>query len=619
MYTLTRYSFNTMPNRSAGHPRRDFPPVCACRSLTGISRWLFLVVVLLLTGPLLAHAEPRSIPYQVVVEGLPDEMQKRFERLSDLYGRTDQPPLSRVQLERRAQRDRKQLIALLESLGYFQADVKIRLTGQDPVAVTLSADTGPRFLLDQQELTIVPENAAVRSLLQAALLPPGDPYDATQVLQVEQRLIQQLKESGYPEPKLEDREVVADHRQQQVRVRWEVSTGESARFGPFTIDGLKRVDAAVVRRNLAWTTGDPFDIRQVDASLTALIDTRLFRTVQVLPQPVQGDEVPIRIRVREAKRRSVRAGISYASDEGFGASLGWEHRNLFGTGETLRLQLSGSQLRQGFEATLVRPATLHPDQSLILSARLRNEETDAFDSFSQQFSAVLERTVTPNLKLGGGLAYRRAEITDDGEERLFNLFSVPASLDYSTSDDRLEPTKGLGVSLDLEPFVDLGGEGVAFVRTVIEGRQYLPLWKDGRLVLALRERLALLQGASRGGVPEDLLLYAGGGGSVRGYAFQEAGDLDDDNDPAGGLSAVDGTAELRLRVSETIGVAAFVDVGRAYADNLPDPTQDLFWGVGAGLRYYTPIGPLRLDLAVPLDRRDSDSAFQLYVSFGQAF
>jgi translocation and assembly module TamA len=139
------------------------------------------------------------------------------------------------------------------------------------------------------------------------------------------------------------------------------------------------------------------------------------------------------------------------------------------------------------------------------------------------------------------------------------------------------------------------------------------------VVLAGRGSVGTLVGASRGDVPADVRFYAGGGQSVRGFGFQLAGELDEDHNPLGGRSLLELSGEVRLRLTETIGVVGFVDAGTVYGSSVPDLSETLRVGAGPGLSYFSPIGPVRLDIGLPLNRRDSDDLFQLYVSLGQAF
>ena len=199
------------------------------------------------------------------------------------------------------------------------------------------------------------------------------------------------------------------------------------------------------------------------------------------------------------------------------------------------------------------------------------------------------------------------------------LISLPATFNWDRSNDRLDPTAGGRLTLTNEPFVDVFGNDLAFNRSRLDYSHYLQVLAAPRVVLAGRTAIGTLFGASRADVPADLRFYAGGGGSVRGFAFQKAGELDDRNDPLGGRSLFEASGEIRVRVTESIGVVAFVDAGAAFTSSYPDFDDELRIGAGPGLRYFSPIGPLRLDVGFPVNPRDSDDAFQLYISIGQAF
>ena len=142
---------------------------------------------------------------------------------------------------------------------------------------------------------------------------------------------------------------------------------------------------------------------------------------------------------------------------------------------------------------------------------------------------------------------------------------------------------------------------------------------DPVVLLALKGVVGTIGGANRDDVPADLRFYAGGGGSIRGYPYQKVGPLED-HEPKGGRSLVEVSAEVRFKITEKIGLVAFLDGGNAFASSFPDPGETLRWGAGGGVRYYTPVGPLRLDVGVPLERREGiDDPYQVYISLGQAF
>jgi translocation and assembly module TamA len=218
-----------------------------------------------------------------------------------------------------------------------------------------------------------------------------------------------------------------------------------------------------------------------------------------------------------------------------------------------------------------------------------------------------------------GIAGEYSRVRDARSERSFTLASLPAGLERDTTDDILNPTLGHRIELSLTPFVPVGSEGSPFVKGRVDASAYWDLTGDGGLVLAGRAGYGAIAGAELVEIPADKRFYAGGGGSVRGFAFRHAGELDAADDPVGGRSVAEAGLELRIRIGEDFGVVPFIEAGRAYNGTMPDFDEKVFVGAGLGVRYYTSIGPLRLDVGVPLNKRDSDAPFQIYVSLGQAF
>jgi translocation and assembly module TamA len=313
--------------------------------------------------------------------------------------------------------------------------------------------------------------------------------------------------------------------------------------------------------------------------------------------------------------------VRYQTDEGPGGDVAWEHRSLFGRGEQFRVQLDGSMIGAFLIANLRKPDVWIRDLALLSQGRLAYEDTDAYTSLSAAAQVGLERRFREGMTLAGGIAFRaaRVEEANTDQEDTFGLFSLPVQFDWDRSDDRLDPTAGGRLNVANEPFVDVLGNDLLFNKSRLEYSHYFQVLEAPRVVLAGRTAIGTLFGASRADVPADLRFYAGGGGSVRGFAFQTAGELDDKNDPIGGRSLFEASGEVRVRVTEIIGVVAFIDAGAAFTSPYPDFDDELRVGAGPGVRYFSPIGPLRLDVGFPVNPRDSDDAFQLYISIGQAF
>ena len=206
---------------------------------------------------------------------------------------------------------------------------------------------------------------------------------------------------------------------------------------------------------------------------------------------------------------------------------------------------------------------------------------------------------------------------DDGREVL--LFGLPVTLSRDATDSLLDPTRGHRLGFTVTPYFGTVERDVAFLAATAGGSAYLALDDAARYVLAGRGRVGSIVGAKLFEVPANKRFYAGGGGSVRGYEFQTAGPLDEDDDPIGGRSLVELSAEMRIKVTENIGVVPFFDAGTVFESSFPDALDELFYAAGIGGRYYTGFGPIRLDVAFPLNKRERDDWFQFYVSIGQAF
>lgn len=571
-------------------------------------------------GPLSAAAAP--VEYTVEIPSLPDDLTPLLASVSDCVNLQNKPPDSPGLLRKRMRGDVQTFARTLDARGYFKAAIEGELDADArPMAVRFRIATGPRFVFAPPQLVLRPDSPEDRVMLAETLrrIRAGSGYSSGTVLDVETALLERLKEHGHPSPALVSRDVAADHATDTVHVVFTVDPGPTAVFGDTEISGLENVSEDFVSGELDWYVGAPYDRRRVDKTRERLIRTGLFRSVRIdTEHPPGATRAAMRVQLLEAPPRTVRAGLWHYSDLGLGAGLGWTHRNILGAGQELRLAAAVSENLQQADTELMLPNFGHPGQSLGLSAQYKNEITDVYDATNLTLSAITRRPVS-DLQAGYGLAYRLSRVDEDGERR-FNLVSLPLILEYAGADNPLEPTSGLALAVRMEPFASLEERGSSFVLWNVSARHYLPLRKDNSLILATRGRYSLLAGTNRESIPVDMLLYAGGGGSIRGYAYQYAGQLDEDDDPLGGVSAVDFSAELRWRFSEDFGLVVFGDGGGAFESRSPADKEDYFWGAGAGLRYYTPIGPVRFDLAVPLDRRDGvDDMFQLYVSLGQAF
>jgi translocation and assembly module TamA len=567
-----------------------------------------------------------QVPYRVAIEGVRDAaLRGLLMEVSETQRLIDRPPPSLTRLRRRAEDDRDRLQRALRSEGYYGATIDIVIDAEvEPVQVVFRIDPGPRYRLRHVAIEVTPPdvNLPLPSLDELGLA-PGTAAVAQTILDAETRLADQARERGYALAAAGERRAVVDHDADAMDLTLRLNAGPPVRFGATEVSGLEQVQRDFVERRLPWQPGELVTSERLEEGRRALRETGLFSTIRIsLGQtPDTAGRVPLTVAVSERKHRSIEVGVRYRTDEGPGGNVAWEHRNFFGRGERLRVELDASAIAGFLTGSFRKPDVWIRDLALITEAQLAFENPDAYESRSARTRVGLERRFREGMTLAGGVAFRAEQVEEanSGRDESFGLVSLPVLFNWDRSDDRLDPTRNGRLSLHNEPFVDVFGNHLAFNQTRLDYAHYYQAFETPRVILAGRTAIGTLFGASRADIPANLRFYAGGGGSVRGFAFQTAGELDQQHDPIGGRSLFEVSGEVRVRATETIGLVAFVDAGTAFTSTFPDFDDELRVGVGPGIRYFSPIGPLRLDVGFPVNPRDSDDAFQLYISLGQAF
>lgn len=582
--------------------------------------------------PSVAAPVTNPVAYDVQLVGdVPEGTHGTLEASLALFTEMERPPASVAALSKRADNDVGRAQEVLAADGYYEANVSVDINADvEPAQVVLDIQPGPQYHLGGVDIAYRPVEPVTDVPRTAAEigLKIGEGAVGASLVEAERRLVRQLKENGYPNATFADRQYLANRQTQTIRAVLTVNTGPFARFGPLTFVGLDHVDVGYVERIADWHNGRTYDIRQIEKVRQSLAQTRLFATITSPPAgdvPVGEDgTVPVVFTLSEAKPRSIGAGAFYSTDEeGFGGSLSWEHRNLFGSGERLRLRLDGSQIRQEAKADFRKPAVGRLDQDLLANLGVERNQTDAYEGITGTGFVGLERRFGKYWTVNAGPAILYTDIKksagNDANDR-YLLGGARTRLAYDSRDDPLDPTRGVLGSVALAPFASMALTSTQFMIGDAALAGYKGVLKNDRIVLAARGRLGSIVFAdSNSTVPASQRFYAGGGGSVRGYAFQSVGPLVDNNDPIGGRSLVEVNAEVRIKVVDAFGIVPFIDGGQVYADEYPNLSEELQWAGGLGFRYYSPIGPVRLDFATPINSRSFDDSFQFYISIGQAF
>lgn len=535
-----------------------------------------------------------------------------------------------------AQGDYARLVEALYAQGYYSAVVRITLDGQE--AATIPPFSVPKRI-DKVRVRVEPGELFTFGKTQVAPtnkrvpLPEGfasgAPAQATVVRDTAQAAIEGWRAAGYAKAEIADQSITARHAAAKLDVALAVAKGRQFRFGDVLITSDSAVREARIRQIAGVPRGETFDPVAVEDAAQRLRATGTFRSVTVTEADEGGpdDTLDLLIEVTDRKPRRFGFGAELSSSEGAMLSAFWLHRNLFGGAERLRVegeaaQLGGSGMKPDYDVTarFEKPAVYGPDTMFFATTGLSYDDEDDYIDRNFTFGLGVTRAFSKQVTGEVGISYSRSNITDlylpGDPTRLLTVLSLPTAVTIDRRDDKLDPTEGLYLRAELEPFaiVNTGENGGRYAFDI---RGYRAFGSEESVVLAGRLQLAGMFGPSAADAPPDYLLYSGGGGTVRGQPYQSL-DVDYSGTRLGGRSFAGISTEVRVDVTDSIGVVGFADAGYVGAESFPDGSGDWHAGAGLGIRYATPVGPIRFDVAGPV-AGDTGEGVQIYIGIGQAF
>lgn len=586
-------------------------------------RTVFFFLVLLL-GFSYIHGE--DIAYKVKFEGVENEdILCTLNSVSELVTLSDLPPATVTALRRRADADISNLIRGLHSFAYYHAKIDFDInTDCAPAIIVVKIDLGPiypiaNFIIqpDCEETTFPFETIKLKKL--GIII--GSPALPKTIIEAENTLLELLAKQSYPLAKIEKREVVADQITKSINVTLQVSTGPVVYFGETTISGHCKVDESVIRKKICWCEGQPYDPNLIEKTFCDIELSGLFCSVAITPAEKVEDEcyLPINIEVIEGRHRTVGFGVGYNTQVGPGFIGIWEHRNMRSLGEKLSFKADVAVRCQTGTLLYRQPDFMSPKQDLVWIAEVENENTKGFSDTAFSYSGIIDRELDCHSKFSYGGTIKQLHTEHSNNNRQFLLLKSPLFYRWSNANDLLDPTRGGSVIIKFTPTYQVVNPQTTYFITTITGTGYRALTKDRRFVLAFKGSLGSIFGASDISIPPPERFYIGSENTLRGYNYLTVSPLDGTK-PIGGRSMMVFTAEARWRITDSFGTVLFYDVGNVYEQILPQFNFKQLQSIGTGLRYHTPVGPLRFDIAFPLNRRKGiDRAFQFYFNIGQAF
>jgi translocation and assembly module TamA len=574
--------------------------------------------------------------YTVSVEGLNsvgniEDLLKAF-RLQSALEANRKNPANSAQIDRRSRADADLLEELLRSQGYYDADVEPRTeSAGQMIHVILEAQPGEQYRFASVDLPgLESAGSEAAKLRDVFAVKAGDPVIAADVIAAGLALRTALGEQGYASAKIGEQDVEVDHQTHLASLSLPVDPGPIARFGRISVSGRPPFSARHIWTIARFKPGSTFERSKIDDLRRALIATSLVASADIQVVPVNGGRtVDLAVRLEPAPSHTIAGELGYNTGQGARLEASWTDRNFFNPEGALTLRGVAGTNEQLAAVQFRRTNFLQRDQVLNLQALGSHQKFDAYEAKTVQLAGNIERqsnfiwqkkwTWTAGGEVLGTIERGVFSLAGLKDTRKFLIAALPASLGYDGSDSLLDPTTGFRLSGRLSPEVSFRGGRFTYARAQIDASAYRAV--SDRVVVAGRIRLGTIVGASAFDIAPSRRFYSGGGGSVRGYGYQQLGPKDADGDPVGGRGLAEFALEARVRLKQfggNFGVVPFFDGGSLTTESIPDFNSWRF-AVGVGARYYSSFGPIRIDLGVPLNRQKGDGPVAVTVSLGQAF
>ncbi len=551
--------------------------------------------------------------------------------------------------------DVKRIEAFYADRGYPNAkvtgfDVKLN-TRQDAVDVSLTVSEGEPVRVASVAFVgfevIPPEHLA--ALKGHVPIKVGQPRDRELVRNAQELAVNELRDHGFPYAKVALQET-AEANGTRAALTLTASPETKAVFGPVEISGNKSVSEDVIRRELAYAPGDLYRLSLVQDTQRRLYGLELFQFATVLPvdPDQQPAEVATRVTVAEGKHQRVKFGVGYGTEEKARVDAEYHHLNFLGGARSAGLHGRWSSLDRGLRADFSQPYVFQPHFSLNGEGQRWYTDTPAYQSVvsggklslkyranaktswsismtSERDSSAIATDVLNDLTLRNDLIALGLDPRTGQQSGTINAAGF--EIQHSTVDNLLDAHRGYQLSFKVERAGGPFGGSFTYTALSADARHYLGL--GDRIVVASRVQSGNIAPAdnSETGVPFSKKYFLGGATSIRGWGRYEVGPLSGSGLPIGGNSMLAGSVEMRANLVDKLGAVVFVDTGNVWADAGGIRLNDLRYATGTGVRYQTPVGPVRLDFGYQLNPIPNllvnglpqTRRWRVHISIGQAF
>lgn len=563
-------------------------------------------------------------------------------------------------LNDRIQEDVANIYQKTHDLGFYSSKVKysIEIKDKKHAVVKVFVNTGKLFKLklnvkyiDKDDHFNKQQELILRKSLQNYSSAMAD------IQQLIMEAIRNLKTIGYYAPEIVEKRIHLDYEKSEAVLNLSIKTGNTGIFSSTKVEAFSGISEEFIRNRIAWEEGEIFNIEKIKATQNNLKNTQIFSNVQVkeVTSEITNSQVPVSIKVEEDLKHTIDFSLLYSGlrNNNYGTSstkhkqlksvlarVSWTRNNAFGSGEKVRLLIEGSPTKvnekradYALEAYFMKPDILMKNMYLESVFTKRQELTNVFFKKLDKGSFIVNYPLWIFTDVRAGCSLERIYTDSAGVfpdntsyRSHYENMIIPLEFIIDKTDNLLNPTSGYRAFMKLH-HIFFHNASVRNLEYVDIGFSYnYSLDKLQKTVLAFNVSKRYLFGKDIDSIPIDKRIYAGGMNSVRGFANQLASEkVEKYNTHMGGKSSIEFNTELRRRFTQTLGAVIFFDGAKIYGNNskfadLKTEKKRWFLAYGLGLRYFTGIGPIRVDFAFPLKRRKGvDSRMQFMINLGQAF
>ncbi len=557
-----------------------------------------------------------AVGYTVDIQCPDKSLKKAFTVSSQTLLLKDKTTLAA--LRRRASKDKEKFEDLAHYYGYYSAVISYSIHNYNEVIFQCAL--GPKYRLESCNIVADEINDDLPKL-QMLNLQISEPITSQQILDAEKKLLWLLKKKGYAQSSISKKECIAHAKNHTLAVTYYVKLGPIVHFGPTQVVGSQNVLRETINKYIIWKEGQLYNPADIEKTQQHLEKTGLFSSVIITESSddLQNNNLPLTINVQESKHHSIGAGVAYATSFGPGIKASWENKNLRGSGDRLTFRTEVWEKYQKVLLSLTKPHFHDCDQDFIWIAEYDKLRNIAFDSRSYNLSAILQKRLSRRTETMAGLRAEWLHSRNFEGSQYFHIVKIPLQLKWSNANNLLDPTKGQTYNVKITPATNFYKNSFFYAMHTSTLSGYHSVFNN-HLTFAAKIVFGNIMGAARNTIPPPDRFYGGSENVLRGFRAYTVSPLHNKKTPIGGRSMLAASLEARFRTAGDLGYVLFYDAGNVYTKNIPELRLHQYHSVGIGLRYATPIGPLRFDVAVPLNpRRHIDPHFQIYFSIGQSF